>query len=234
MNPESPAGPPYDWAEPVAPPARPLKPALIACGLTVVVLAVAGGPLGLLWHLVAPTVPVINAGDGRIVVNDPSPEEYIASDGLFAIGGFAFGVIAAVVAWLVLRRYRGPWLLAAVTAGCLAAPLVAWQAGRLVGLGAYQDWRTASAPGGTYQAPPDLHAYGILLVPAFAAVIVLTLLAGWSNDPDLDRPGALPGYGHDLPVSGGGYGFSSGSPDAPDPTAAPAPPGPGPAGPPRG
>ena len=233
MNPDPPAGAPFDWSEPVAVASRPLKSTLIAGGLTVVALAVAGGPLGLLWHLVAPTVPVINAGDGRIVVNDPSPEEYIASDGWFAIGGFAFGVIAAIVAWRVLRRHRGPWLLAAVTVGCLAAPLVAWQAGRLAGLGAYQQWRTGSAPGGTYQAPPDLHAYGILLVPAFAAVIVLTLLAGWSNDPELDRPGAYPGYGHDLPPSGG-YGFSSGLPDAPDPTVAPAPPGPGPAGPPRG
>ena len=233
MNADPPAGAPYDWTEPVPAPARPLQPTLIACGLAVVVLALAGGPLGLLWQAVAPAVPVINAGDGRIVVNDPSPEEYIASDGGFAIGGFGFGVIAAVVAWFLLRRHRGPWLLAAVTAGCLAAPLVAWQAGRLVGLGAYRDWRAASAPGSTYQAPPDLHAYGILLVPAFAAVIVLTLLAGWSNDPELDRPGAYPGYGHDLSPSGG-YGFSSGLPDAPDPTVAPAPPGPGPAGPPRG
>lgn len=233
MNPDPPAGAPYDWSEPVDVPSRPLKSTLIACGLTVVALAVAGGPFGVLWHLVAPTVPVINAGGGRIVVNDPSPEEYIAADGWFAIGGFAFGVIAAIVAWLVLRRHRGPWLLAAVAVGCLAAPLVAWQAGRLAGLGAYQDWRAGSAPGGTYQAPPDLHAYGILLIPAFAAVIVLTLLAGWSNDPELDRPGAHPGYGHDLPPYGA-YGFSSGSPDAPDPTAAPAPPGPGPAGPLRG
>jgi hypothetical protein len=36
-------------------------------------------------------------------------------------------------------------------------------------------------------------------VPAFAAAIVLTLVAGWSNDPDLDQPGAQPGYGPNHP-----------------------------------
>jgi hypothetical protein len=234
VNPEPPVAAPYEWAMPPAPPSRPLRPTLVVCALTVVALAVAGGPLGLLWHAVAPGVPVINAGGGRILVNDPSPEEYIAADGWFAIAGFVFGVAAAVVAWMVLRRHRGPWLLAAVTVGCLATPVVAWQAGRLIGLGAYQEWRVSSAQGATYDAPPDLHAYGILLVPAFAAVIVLTLLAGWSNDPDLDQPGARPGYGQDLPVAPGGYEFSSGSPGGPGPTAEPAPPGPGPAAPPHG
>ena len=51
----------------------------------------------MLWHLLAPTVPVINAGQAGIVINDPSPEEYIAADGWFAILGFGFGLVAAVV-----------------------------------------------------------------------------------------------------------------------------------------
>lgn len=222
--------PSYDWVRPAAPPPdRSLRRTLTTAALVVLVLAAAGAPLGVLWRFVAPAVPVINAGDGRIVVNDPAPEEYIASDGWFALLGLGFGVVAAIVAWQVLRRFRGPWLLVAVTAGCLAAPVVAWRTGRLIGLGAYAGWRTSSAQGATYDAPPDLHAYGILLVPAFAAVILLTLLAGWSNDPELDRPGARPGYGHDL-----GVPLSSDWPAGPDPTAEPAPPGPGPAGPPRG
>jgi hypothetical protein len=223
---------PYGWAvEPAQPPPRPLRRTLSTAGLVVVVLAVAGAPVGVLWHFLAPTVPVINAGNGRIVVNDPSPEEYIAADGWLAILGFVFGLAAAVVAWRALRRYRGPWLLSAVTLGCLLTPVVAWQVGRLIGLGAYQDWRAASTQGATHQAPPDLHAYGILLVPAFAAVIVLTLLAGWSNDPNLDQPGAHAGYGRDLGVA---PPFSSDLPGAPGQTAEPAPPGPWPGAPPRG
>jgi xanthine/uracil permease len=206
---------------------------MAAAALTVIVLAAAGGPLGLLWHYLSPTVPVINVGDRRIVVNDSSPEEYIAADGWFTLLGLAFGLAAAISAWMLLRRHRGPWLLIAVTLGTLAGAVVAWQAGRLIGRGAYQRWQETSAQAATYQAPPDLHAYGVLLIPAFAAVIALTLMAGWSNDPDLDEPGARPGHGRDL-GAGDAPPFSSDWPGGPDPTAAPAPPGPGPAGPPRG
>ena len=123
--------------------------------------------------------------------------------------------------------------LAGVVLGALAAAVVAWQAGRLIGRGAYQQWQQTSGQAATYAAPPDVHAYAVLLVPAFAAVIALTLMAGWSNDPDLDEPGAQPGYGRDLGDEEARR-FSSDWPGGPDPTAAPAPPGPGPAGPPRG
>jgi Protein of unknown function (DUF2567) len=222
---------PYAWTETPAPPQRPLHRTLAAAGLTIVALAVLGGPLGLIWHFLSPTVPVINAGDGRIVINEQSPEQFVAADGWFTLLGFVFGLIVAVVAWLVLRRFRGPWLLISVTVGTFAASVTAWQIGRLIGLGAYQDWQRTSTLRDTYQAPPDLHAYAVLLVPAFAAVIVLTLAAGWSNDPNLDEPGALPGYGRDYPEA---PALSSDWPGAPDPTAAPAPPGPGPAAPPRG
>jgi hypothetical protein len=203
--------------------------------LTAAAVAVAGVPLGLLWRLLAPPVPMINVGPGGIVVDDPSPEEFMAADGWFVILGLGFGLLVAVLAWLVLRRHRGPGLVLGVTAGTLAAAVVAWQVGRWIGLPSYHAWRATATVGATFAAPPDLHAYGALLVPAFAAAIVLTLSAGWSNDPDLDRPGAKPGYGHDLAGIGDGPPpFSSGWPAEPDPTAAPGPPGPGPAVPPRG
>jgi hypothetical protein len=184
--------------EPEVPPRRPWRRTVVAGVLSAVAVAAAGLVLGVIWHFVAPTVPVIDAGAGGIVVNDPSPEEYVAADGWFTLLGFAFGVIAAVAVWMLRRRDRGPVLLVGATVGALGAAVVAWQAGRWIGLGAYQSWRASATAGATYDAPPDLHTHGVLLVPAFAAAIVLTLLAGWSNDPDLDQPGAKPGYGHDL------------------------------------
>jgi hypothetical protein len=189
----------YPAGQPPEPPRRrPWGRTLRNAVLTALVVAVAGLVLGLIWHFVAPTVPVIDAGQSGIVVNDPSPEEYIAADGWFTLLGFAYGLIAAVVVWLVRRRDRGPALLIAVTAGAAGAAVVAWQTGRRITLGAYESWRDTATSGATYHAPPDLHTHGVLLVPAFAAAIAMTLLAGWSNDPDLDQPGAKPGYGHDL------------------------------------
>lgn len=231
-----PYGPPPEalpW-EPVRRSRRSLgRTLLVALSVTVAMSAV-GAPLGLLWSWLAPSVPVLNTGQD-ILVNDPSPEEYIAADGWFTLIGFGFGLVAAVIVWLVLRRDRGPALLLGVTFGGLGAALAMWGAGRLVGLSAWQDWQESSKAGDTFGRPPDLRSHGALLVVAFAAVIVTTLLAGWSNDPDLERPGARPGYGHDLPpAEPGADPASSGSPDAPDPTGAPVPPAPWPADPPRG
>ena len=233
-------------AYPYGPPPEPSRPGrgfgrtAAVAGLITAAMAVAGAPLGLLWSWLAPSVPVVNAGANGIVVNDPSPEEYIAADGWFTLIGFGFGLVAAVVVWLLLRRDRGPALLLGVAFGGLATAATMWAVGRLIGLSAWNEWQQQSAAGDTYSRPPDLHAYGALLVVAFAAVIVTTLLAGWSNDPDLDRPGAKPGYGHDLggelapPGDQQPGPVSSGSPDVPDPTAAPAPPAPWRADPPRG
>src|SRR6185436_2367734 len=174
------------------------RTALVAVLSAAVILAL-GAPLGLLWAWLAPSVPVIATGQ-NIVVNDPSPEEYIAADGWYTLLGLGFGLLVAVVAWLVLRRDRGPFLLLGVIAGTLGAGyLVAPWVGEMIGKSAYEQWRETAVRGATYLAPPEVHSLGPKLVPAFAAAIVLTLLAGWSNDPDLDQPGAKPGYGHDLP-----------------------------------
>ena len=232
-----PYGPPPEFGAEPSRPRRSWTRTVVVAALITVAMAVAGGPLGLLWSWLAPSVPVVNAGQNGIVVNDPSPEEYIAADGWFTIIGFVFGLLAAIVLWLVLRRDRGPGLLLGVAFGGLASALTMWGTGRLVGLSAWNEWQRQSAAGDSYQRPPDLHAHGALLVAAFAAVIVTTLLAGWSNDPDLDRPGAKPGYGRDLDGEPGDPQpdpLSSGSPDGPDPTAAPAPPAPWRADPPRG
>jgi hypothetical protein len=168
----------------------------VICGLVVLLLGV---PLGLLWHWLAPSVPVLDAGQTGIVVNDPSPEEYIAADGWYTMLGLGFGLLVAIVAWLVMRKDRGPFLLLGVVLGTLGAGyLIAPWIGGLIGRGNYRHWQETAAQGATYLAPPQVHSVGPRLVPAFAAAIVLTLLAGWSNDPDLESPGAKPGYGPNL------------------------------------
>ena len=128
---------------------------------------VLGGPLGLLWAWLAPEVPVIDVGQGGTVINDSSPEEYIAADGWFTLLGLGFGLLVAIVAWLVLRRDRGPFLLLGVIGGTLGAGyLVAPWAGEMVGRSAYEQWKESAAQGATYLAPPEVHSLGPMLVPA--------------------------------------------------------------------
>ena len=193
---------------------RPWKRSALVAVLSAAVVLVLGAPLGLLWAWIAPSVPVIATGQ-NIVVNDPSPEEYIAADGWYTLLGLAFGLLVAVVAWLLLRRDRGPFLLLGVVAGTLGAGyLVAPWIGEMIGRGAYEQWQASAVRGATFLAPPEVHSTGPMLVPAFAAAIVLTLLAGWSNDPDLEQPGAKPGYGPNTAAAAEAYPDSPTPPDS--------------------
>ncbi|GIF68048.1 hypothetical protein Ais01nite_60830 [Asanoa ishikariensis] len=191
---------------PSAPPTprMPLRQRLGAAGLTVAVVAVIGAPLGLLWALIAPGVPIIKTEDGAVFAT-PSPEEFIASDGWFTILLFSLGVVAALVTWIGFKRHRGPLTLAALVVGTIGASILAWQVGRRIGSGDYHDKVLAAQPGDLLVRPPDLRAggftklwdvvpfvHGDLLIATFGAVIIYTLLAGWSRTPTLRPEPALP------------------------------------------
>lgn len=265
--------PGISWPAPYAGPPQPREPvrrtvALVAA--TVLGLTASGVPLGLLWAAVAPDTPVVKTADGA-VYGQPQPEQPIAADGWFSLLGLGFGVLAAIGLWVVLRRRRGPVVLGATALGGLGAALVAWQVGRRVGLGGYQRLLAEAPEGTAFGKPADLRAGGIewvfgvlpvpfgdVLLPAFAAAVTYTLLAGWSRwpslrpEPELPEhggapawpgpfagPGSAPGGPLGAGPAGGPAdsdpgGFSWGPGATPTPTAAPEPPGPGAAEPPRG
>ncbi|MEQ4304481.1 DUF2567 domain-containing protein [Plantactinospora sp. B6F1] len=185
------------------------------------VLILLGIPFGLVWSAVSPGVPVVQTEDGALL-GAPQPEEFIAADAWFSVLGFGLGVLAAIAIWLLLRRHRGPVGILVVVLGMLGAAVLAWQLGRQIGLSGYERLLASAPPGTTFSKPPDLHggqydlllgfipAIQDLLVPAFGAAVMYTLLAGWSRYPGL-RPDAEP-----APVSWD-------SPAPPAPSAAPAP-----------
>ncbi|MEU8171016.1 DUF2567 domain-containing protein [Micromonospora sp. NPDC049004] len=213
-------------------PRRPLRTVAAVLGV-VLALAVLGGALGLLWAVLAPDTPVLKTAEGAIYA-EPQPEQPIAADGWFSLLGLAFGVLAALAVWFLLRRQRGPVGLLGVLLGTLAAAPVAWQVGRRVGLATFDRLLDSAPAGQAFTKPADLRAGGIdwlfgalpvphgnLLLPAFGAAVTYTLLAGWSRWPGL-RPEPDPAA------------LSWASVGTPAPTAAPEPPAPGAAEPPRG
>jgi len=159
-------------------------------------LAALGAPLGWLWSALAPDVPLIKT-EGGARLTDPQPEEFVAADGWFTLLGLGFGILAAIAVWVLLRRHRGPVVLLGVAVGTVGAALVAWWLGTL-GHGDFERL-AASAPVGTaLSQPADLRAGGFewlwgviptlrgdVLLPAFGAVVMYTLLAGWSRYPSL-------------------------------------------------
>lgn len=193
--PEPPAGPP-----PAPPPAHRGRELLSALVVAVAV-TVGGVVLGLVWYLVAPPLPLKKV-DGGLAFTSPQPEQLAAQDGWFAILGFAFGVIVAITAWVLVRRHRGPIQLFALLIGAVGAGFLAWQVGTQIDQDEYRQ-AVASAPLGTrIDRPIELSSSsteaclqkrcvttrgGDILVPALGAVIAYAVLAGWSRFPSLRR-----------------------------------------------
>ncbi|RIV38366.1 DUF2567 domain-containing protein [Micromonospora radicis] len=251
MSPDTPAteppvpapstDPPASTQLPVSagPPRRPGRTAALA-GAPLLVLTLLGVPLGLLWAAIAPATPVVKTAAGA-VYGQPQPEQPIAADGWFSLLGLGFGVLAAIAVWAVLRARRGPVGLVVTVAGTLAAAVVAWQLGRRIGLGTYERMLATLPDGTAFTKPADLRAGGIellfgvvpvpfgnLLLPAFGAAVVYTLLAGWSRWPSLrpePEPTGWPGPAAGaLPVGPAAPGATS-WPAAPGATSWPGPPG---------
>lgn len=200
--PETAAVPPYPMGlvpppEVVSAPHR-VMAALAGAGV-VAGMVLLGVPFGLLWRAFAPGVPLVKTADGAVAV-EPEPEEFIAADGWFSLLGIGLGVLVAIAVWLLLRRLRGPLVLVALAVGGVGAAAVAWPLGRSIGLSDYRRLLDSAPAGQHFTKPPDLRAagyewllgvlpvpHGSLLLPAFGAVIMYTLLAGWSRWPSL-RP----------------------------------------------
>lgn len=204
-EPVEPAPYPGAWAPPPAP--EPVRPVVIASVVIVAAVTALGAPYGLLWSLLAPDVP-LRVVEGGAAYGEPQPEQLLAADGWFAILAVPFGILVALGVWFAGRRVRGLPALAALTAGAVGAALVAWWLGRQIGLGSFESALAAAEPGTPLQRPPDLsvvdagwwppRVFGVLLVPALAAVATYTLAAAWSRFPTL-RPVDLQGAEPDRP-----------------------------------
>ncbi|ARZ70590.1 DUF2567 domain-containing protein [Streptomyces sp. HU2014] len=148
-------------------------------------VAVAGLPLGALWAWLAPRVPLIS--DGKAVyLKSTEGEQAIGADGTFALLALGFGVLSAVVVFLVRRRGGIP-LVVGLAAGSLLGALIGWRLG--VWLGPASDVVAAAksvGKGVVFDAPLKLAAKGVLLAWPLAAMAVhLVLTAAFGpRDPE--------------------------------------------------
>ncbi|ARX82845.1 hypothetical protein SMD44_02259 [Streptomyces alboflavus] len=150
-----------------------------------VAVAASGVLLGLLWLWLAPTVPLI-ADKTNVYLKDTEGEQAIGVDGTFALLGLAFGLVSAVVVFLVRRRGGIP-LVVGLAAGGLLGAVLAWKVGVWVGPETDVAAHARSVGAGVvFDAPMELKAKGVLLawpVAAMVAQLVLTGLFG-PRDPE--------------------------------------------------
>jgi len=210
----SPSDPPLPYPyqqdlgfEPAVARRRRISSILVPLG-AVIVIAALGWPVGQLWSALSPRVAALKIESG-VVYAIPEPEEAVAGDGWFLLIGMGVGIAVAVVAWLALRRWRGPWMLAALVVGSLAGAWLAWHTGIQVGMDAYLRWRETGAVGTQWRIPlalrvtdlkkdspwsvaggkePWLRVNGVLAAQALAAAFVYTCCAGWSRFASLRGP----------------------------------------------
>ena len=166
------------------------RPGLGALVALVVALVVVGAALGVAWALLAPSLPVGILPDGSATALDPEGRARFEAAGLFAVGALAVGVVTGVVAWFVVREYRGVPLLLTVVLGSLVAACVA----ELVGLGVahlrYAGGLSSAAVGSRTVAAPELGTWAFVLVQPFGAALSHTLLVAFTHDDDLGLPAA--------------------------------------------
>jgi len=198
--------------------------------VTAIAIAGLGAPLGLLWRAIAPRVELVQTEYGPYPL-DAEPEAYVADEGWFIFIAIAAGVLFAVLAWIVLRRFRGPAMLVALVAGSIGGSVLAAWLGHRIGLPQYERL-VQNAPSGTHIFRPvrvrlsDVGLYfgflprvrGVVLLQALVAAALYTAFAGFSYSPSL-RPERAP-VDPAQPISWG-------SPAPQDPAAVPESPAPG-------
>ncbi|HKT05806.1 MAG TPA: DUF2567 domain-containing protein, partial [Rugosimonospora sp.] len=177
----------------------------LAAGAAVAaVIALLGLGLGGLWSAVAPWVPAMRTADGAILAQ-PEQEQMIAGEGWYLFLTVPAGIAVAVLAWVLLRRYRGVAVLIGIVLGSVASGIIAYKFGHDLGR-AHARYLADNAPiGTTFSIPPNLraqavgvwhgwlpYAKGDVLSMAIAAAVVYLLLAGFSPYPSLRRPPPAP------------------------------------------
>jgi hypothetical protein len=177
---------------------------VIAAIVVAIVVAAGGIGVGRIWAEVVPRVTLIKV-EGGFVYADSEPEQPIAADGWFAILAVAAGLLFAVLAWVLLSRYRGVAVLLGLVVGSLIGAWLAYRVGHDVGLAEYRRLRGPAAVGTRLEAPLGLRITdlreqittvwrptGVAAIQALAAAFAYTAFAGFSTHGSLRGPDPAP------------------------------------------
>ncbi|MDQ2751342.1 MAG: DUF2567 domain-containing protein [Actinomycetota bacterium] len=190
MTHPSPPVRPDDPARPVQPRrAAPIRSAwapredVRAAIFLVLVLAVVGALLGVLWQWWSPPGPL-----GYVVApNAIQPDEteaFIAGDGRFALICASAGLVAGLVAWLRTST-RGPATALGLGVGGLLGSYLTSVVGHALAGGSDTGKTNTLLP----HLPLSVHMRGLFLLEATVAVLVYGVCASFAAEDDLGRPG---------------------------------------------
>jgi hypothetical protein len=202
-DPTAPGVPAADSEGPVLfePTPRPPAGREVLTGLLAgIVVTLAGFPLGWLWSALAPWIPAVRTSDGTAVLAQPEGEQMIADEGWYVFIMIGAGIAFAVLAWVLLRRYRGIAVAVGLALGAVGGGVAAAWLGQRIGRDHFRHLMATETIGKTFYRPVILRAdsYGLwhhvlpyargdVLICAITATLAYLLLAGFSQYPTL-RP----------------------------------------------
>lgn len=151
------------------------RDAATALAAGIVVGALAGGALGVLWWRLAPRVPlVVRPGDA--FPQGYQPDGYIAADVTFAVLGIIAGV-AVAIGLITIRRHHLVW---ALSAGLLAGGIgsaAMWFVGRRLGSVDIEGLIATTTEDVVVDAPLQVSMPAVLLLWPIATTLVVTIAA---------------------------------------------------------
>jgi hypothetical protein len=182
--------------------ARALRTELLIGLALVAGSALLGLAMGLVWHWVAPRVPLY-ADSSDIYLLDPEGEQSIAADMYFAIIGLVCGLITGGLAyWRSRAREGGVGVAVGLALGGLLGGYIAWKLGVSLGPSGNIVATAKSVPlGRTFYGPLALTAKGVLLAWPAAALLALVSLTGLFTPKPGDADTAPPSAPETTPES---------------------------------
>jgi hypothetical protein len=153
----------------------------------VLVMWAAGALLGMIWQWWSPAGPAgYVLGPGRVQPDET--EAFVAGDGRYAALVVAAGIAFGALAWLSRMR-RGVPAISALTLGGLGGALVTAVIGHTVrGAGRHYACGTGTC---IDHLRLSVHAHGLVLIEAAAAVLVYGLVVAFTRSDDLGEPDPL-------------------------------------------
>lgn len=169
---------------------------LRATVVVVVVLALVGLLVGLIWAHVAPRAlyTVVQLKPALAQQNDVESEAQVGVDGWFALIGAGVGLVTGVAAWR-WKSARGPFFIVMLAAASLLSAVIAWRFGLWLGRHPTQSQLQPifDKLGNTFRPAIKMRAKSVLFFQPVGAVIAALISAGFAHDEHDQHPAAEPG-----------------------------------------
>ncbi len=142
---------------------------------------------GILWSWLTP-LPTYLVGDNMIAtITERGNTTIVASDVAFAFITGIIGLLLGALGWAALHRLG--WVVVVVPLlASLAASLVAWRMGLLVGQSGFAERLASAEAGDVVQIDLALRSASAVIVGPFSAITPIMLMAAFWPEPALERP----------------------------------------------